>query len=108
MNNNEPGLLLVGHGTRSVVGTRQFLDLAQVVAGRLSRAGVQPAFLELQEPTIEQGIERLAAAGVERVVVVPLLRTAMRYCAGLACGSLLPNRRPKKPGLAPSVAAKGT
>ena len=34
---------------------------------------VQPAFLELQEPTIEQGIERLAAQGVRRVVVVPLL-----------------------------------
>jgi sirohydrochlorin cobaltochelatase len=66
-------LLLIGHGTRNAAGTGQFLALAAYVAAQLAPVRVEPAFLELAEPTIEQAIERLAVAGVRQVVVVPLL-----------------------------------
>ncbi len=75
MTNNRscrPAVLLVGHGTRSERGQNQFLALAEQF-----RQGfpwpVEPAFLELAEPTIEQGVERLVANRIDRLVVAPLL-----------------------------------
>ena len=70
---DQRGLLLIGHGTRSAAGVRQVLELAAAVRRELSPAPVQPAFLELAEPTIEDAVERLAAAGASQIVAVPLL-----------------------------------
>ena len=66
------GVLLVGHGTRSAVGRRQFFQLCAEVSRRLPLP-VEPAFLELAEPTIGQAVERLLARGIESLVVAPLL-----------------------------------
>lgn len=71
--NSKPGLLLVGHGTRSNVGTRQFLHLARQLAAAVAPVQVEPAFLELQQPDIAAGAERLMAQGVDEFVTVPLL-----------------------------------
>jgi len=68
-----PALLLAGHGTRSAGGRRQFLHLAAQMQRRLPRVQVQPAFLELAEPTIDEAVAALSATGVEQMVVVPLL-----------------------------------
>ncbi|MCU0879312.1 MAG: sirohydrochlorin chelatase [Pirellulaceae bacterium] len=68
-----PGVLLVGHGTRSPHGVAEFLDLARQVEVRLAPWAVEPAFLELAEPTIDAGFLRLAQRGVRRIVVAPLL-----------------------------------
>lgn len=66
------GVLLVGHGTRSERGRSQFLSLADQVRQRLNRP-LEPAFLELAEPTIEQAVERLIASRIDRLFVAPLL-----------------------------------
>jgi sirohydrochlorin cobaltochelatase len=66
------GVLLVGHGTRSKQGQSQFLSLAEQVRQRLNRP-LEPAFLELAEPTIEQAVEQLVASRVDRLIVMPLL-----------------------------------
>jgi sirohydrochlorin cobaltochelatase len=68
-----PGVLLVGHGTRSAQGVAEFLELARQVEERLAPWPVEPAFLELAEPTIEASFRRLAERGVRRIVVAPLL-----------------------------------
>ena len=68
------GLLIVGHGTRSEVGTAQFLALAERI--RKSAGGqlaVEPAFLELQQPDIDAAVGNLVAQGVKQLVVMPLL-----------------------------------
>jgi sirohydrochlorin cobaltochelatase len=70
---DQRGLLLIGHGTRSDAGRRQILELAAAIERQLPPIPVQPAFLELAQPTIEEGIERLTASGVKQVVAVPLL-----------------------------------
>jgi sirohydrochlorin cobaltochelatase len=70
---NHPGLLLVGHGTRSETGTRQFLELAGQLATMLPTTPVEPAFLELQQPDIASGLQRLRERGAQRIVVCPLL-----------------------------------
>ena len=67
------GLLLVGHGTRDARGVGEFLTLADKVARYLPDILVRPGFLELADPTVRDGIEAIAAHGVETIVVVPAL-----------------------------------
>lgn len=69
----QTGLLLVGHGTRSRQGEGEFLEVAEQVARRLTGVCVEPACLELTEPTILQGVWRLVERGARQIVVVPLL-----------------------------------
>jgi sirohydrochlorin cobaltochelatase len=66
------GVLIVGHGTRSSVGQRQFLQLAEEVSRRLP-VPVAPAFLELAEPSIDRAVKRLLIRGIDSLVVAPLL-----------------------------------
>lgn len=66
------GWLIVGHGTRHVPGLREFSQIAQLLQAQ-ANVPVEACFLELAEPTIEQGLTALAQRGVKRVLVVPLL-----------------------------------
>ena len=66
------GLLLVGHGTRDVVGRAELLATSRLVADEWP-GPVEPCFLELAEPTIAAGLARLVERGSQRVVVAPLL-----------------------------------
>lgn len=67
------GMLLVGHGTHQPLGAQQFLALAALVAARLPTVHVEPAFLEIQAPSIEQGLLKLIAAGAQQIAIVPVL-----------------------------------
>ncbi|MDX1947078.1 MAG: CbiX/SirB N-terminal domain-containing protein [Pirellulaceae bacterium] len=73
MKEADSGVLLVGHGTHSPRGQRSFLKLAELLAARLAPLPVEPAFLEIAEPTIAQGIAALARRGAARFVALPLL-----------------------------------
>jgi sirohydrochlorin cobaltochelatase len=73
------GLLLVGHGTREPAGIAEFDELARKVAARLAPKPVAPCFLELAEPGIAEGIDRLAAQGVRRLLVAPVLLFAAAH-----------------------------
>lgn len=66
-------IVLAGHGSRR---TRAFelglLETARRLQGRYGAAArVRPAFFEFLEPTIEQAVADLAAAGSRRIVVMP-------------------------------------
>jgi sirohydrochlorin cobaltochelatase len=67
------GILLVGHGTRSEVGTSQFLKLAREMESKFAPLAVEPAFLEMQKPDIGTAVGRLLGRGIARLVTVPLL-----------------------------------
>lgn len=67
------GLLIVGHGTRSERGQAEFLEAVALVARMVPHTPVVASYLELARPTIAEGIAQLAAQGVERIVVLPLL-----------------------------------
>lgn len=73
MSQPRTGLLIVGHGTRSERGRAEFTELAHLVAGLTRQTPVAACYLELAEPTIAGGIAELAALGVQRIVVLPLL-----------------------------------
>ena len=67
------GLLLVGHGTRDTDGCEQFLATADSVATRLADVAVEPCFLELATPSINEAVRRLAAREIDQLSVMPLL-----------------------------------
>ncbi len=73
MTNHHLGVLVVGHGTRDTIGQAQMRNLACQMAGQLAPIPTDLGFLELAEPSIAAGIDRLAAVGVRELVVVPVL-----------------------------------
>jgi sirohydrochlorin cobaltochelatase len=72
MPSHTPGILMVGHGTRQVAGQRQFLDLAAATASYLPGIPLEPCFLELAEPTIEQALRQLSSR-CQSAIILPLL-----------------------------------
>jgi sirohydrochlorin ferrochelatase len=67
------GLLLVGHGSRSVEGAAEMLALAGLVGAALPDVAVDAGFLEMTDPPAGPVLDRLASAGCGRVVVLPLV-----------------------------------
>jgi sirohydrochlorin cobaltochelatase len=67
------GLLLVGHGSRSEDGAAEMVALARVVSAALPSVAVDVGFLEMTDPPAGAVLDRLAAAGCGRVVVLPLV-----------------------------------
>lgn len=66
------GILFVGHGTRNKLGQQQFLDLAAAVQQKLPKYRLEPAFLELAEPSIDDAVGSLAKH-YQHILTVPLL-----------------------------------
>ena len=73
MKSSLTGVLIVGHGTRSPLGQAQFLWLVKQLQAGLAPLPVEPAFLELAAPTIDDAVGRLVGRGIEHLVTVPLL-----------------------------------
>ncbi len=78
MHSNQP-LLLVGHGTRDLQGKQTFLDFAHAYQHHDTSRPVVPCFLELTDPSIQDGIDALVAQGHNEMTVVPLLLFAARH-----------------------------
>jgi sirohydrochlorin ferrochelatase len=70
---NADGLLLVGHGSRSAEGAAEMLALAGLVGAARPDVMVDAGFLEMSDPPAGPVLDRLAAAGCGRVVVLPLV-----------------------------------
>ena len=64
----------LAHGSRHPDVAAALADL-MAAAGELAGVSADPAFLDLTEPDLEHAAARLAADGVQRAVVVPLLFT---------------------------------
>ena len=71
--NSPDGVLLIGHGTRDVDGTREFFELAGLLSDRLAPFPVEGCLLEFQSPTIPEAWRSLVGQGVKHVRVTPLL-----------------------------------
>jgi len=67
------GILLVGHGTRDQLGTKQFFQLGELLQQQLAPLPVIACLLEFQEPTIPQAWQQLVDSGVDHIHVAPLL-----------------------------------
>ncbi|MFN8531990.1 MAG: CbiX/SirB N-terminal domain-containing protein [Dehalococcoidia bacterium] len=73
------GILIVSHGSHSPIWRRALLDVQTEVADNLlqipSVRQVRSAFMEYTEPSIANQLRALDAAGIETVVIVPMLLT---------------------------------
>jgi sirohydrochlorin ferrochelatase len=71
-------LLLIAHGSRRQGANEEIARLAESIAARADNDydGVLPAFLELAEPSIHQGIKRCVELGAEHIVVMPYFLAA--------------------------------
>lgn len=68
----DPVLIACAHGTRSAVGQATYAALAAAIGAARPGLRVEPAFVDVQSPTVDEVVARLTSTG-ERVVVVPLL-----------------------------------
>jgi len=75
----ERPLLIVGHGTRDERGRQAFIDLVERYQTLDRSRSVVPCFLELCEPSIQQGIDRCVEQGHTEISVLPLLLFAARH-----------------------------
>jgi sirohydrochlorin ferrochelatase len=70
------GLLLIAHGSRHAEANADLLHVAQEMRATGEFAVVGAAFLELAEPTIDEGAGACVAYGAERVVLLPYFLSA--------------------------------
>jgi sirohydrochlorin cobaltochelatase len=72
------GVMVCGHGSRDVDAVAEFERLVAGLALRLPHYVVESGFLEFARPILAEGLDRLRASGVERVLAVP----GMLFAAG--------------------------
>jgi sirohydrochlorin cobaltochelatase len=72
-------LLLVGHGSRDTQGRDSLLEFAAAYQALDASRPVIPCFLELTEPTIQDGVDQCVAKGFTDISVLPILLFAARH-----------------------------
>jgi len=72
-------VLLVGHGSRDADGRQGLLDFAAAYQALDPSRPVVPCFLELTEPSIQQGVDECVAKGYTDLSVLPVLLFAARH-----------------------------
>ncbi|MGG6294669.1 sirohydrochlorin chelatase [Leptolyngbya sp. AN02str] len=72
-------LLLVGHGSRDEDGRQRLLDFAAAYQALDTSRPVVPCFLELTEPSIQQGVDACVEQGYRDFSVLPVLLFAARH-----------------------------
>jgi len=71
-------LLVAAHGSRRAASNEEVRAVVERLRAEQSDqfASVETAFLELAEPTIQDGLARLARRGARRIVVLPYFLAA--------------------------------
>ncbi|GIW79905.1 MAG: sirohydrochlorin cobaltochelatase [Gemmatales bacterium] len=72
----QSALLIVGHGSRDPDGTREFLQLVELLRQRQPDRIIEPGFLEFAHPIIAAGIDRCIERGAKSITVLPGMLTA--------------------------------
>jgi sirohydrochlorin cobaltochelatase len=74
------GVMLCGHGSRNQRAVGEFANLAEHLRARLPGIPVEYGYLEFANPVLHQGLDKLRALGLKRVLAVP----GMLFAAGHA------------------------
>ena len=76
----ERALILVDHGSRLAEANRVLDEMAAKLQASTPRYYVQPAHMELAEPTIAQAFARCAERGAKEIVVFPYFLGPGKHC----------------------------
>jgi sirohydrochlorin cobaltochelatase len=74
------GVMICGHGSRNRQAVTEFAQLAEGLRRMLPQVPVEYGYLEFAQPILRDGLDRLRAQGVKRVLAVP----GMLFAAGHA------------------------
>ena len=66
-------ILYIGHGTRLAKGVAQCNTFIEQVKQRTPLSIQETAFLEIVEPSIEEGVKRCIEQGATKIAIIPLL-----------------------------------
>lgn len=69
--NEKIGILVLGHGSTRPYNKEIVEKVAEMIADR-NNVPVRTAFMNINEPTIKQGLESFSGTGVERIVALPI------------------------------------
>ncbi len=72
-------LLMIGHGTKDQEGRQTFVDFAKAYYALDPSRPVLPCFLELTEPTIQEGVDQCVEQGYTELSAIPILLFAARH-----------------------------
>jgi sirohydrochlorin cobaltochelatase len=72
-------LLMIGHGTKDQGGRQTFVDFANAYQTLDPSRPVVPCFLELTEPTIQEGVDQCVEQGYTEISALPILLFAARH-----------------------------
>jgi sirohydrochlorin cobaltochelatase len=72
-------LLAIGHGTRNARGRQTFIDFVEAYQKLDTSRPVIPCFLELTQPSIQQGVEACVERGYTEITALPILLFAARH-----------------------------
>ncbi|MBL8889829.1 MAG: hypothetical protein JNL67_07600 [Planctomycetaceae bacterium] len=73
------GVILVDHGSRVAESNQALLVIAQRFQATLQHPIVEPAHMELAEPSIRTAVSRCVAQNAKRIVVVPFFLLPGRH-----------------------------
>jgi sirohydrochlorin ferrochelatase len=73
------GIILVDHGSRFAAANQMLEDVAAMFRAATGYAIVEPAHMELAEPSIAQAFARCAARGARRIVIHPYFLSPGRH-----------------------------
>jgi len=66
------GVLVLGHGSKLSYNKDTVEAVAAMIAERLNGATVRTAYLNMNSPTVEEGLKSFAATEIGKVYVLPL------------------------------------
>ncbi|WP_173917395.1 sirohydrochlorin chelatase [Halobacillus sp. Marseille-Q1614] len=67
------GVLYVSHGTRYEKGKQEAIDFIRSIQSEVDAPLQEICFLEINNPNVEEGIQKLVEAGAQSISVVPIL-----------------------------------
>ena len=66
------GVLVLGHGSKLSYNKDTVEAVAAMIAERLNGATVKTAYLNMNSPTVEEGLRSFATTEIDKVYVLPL------------------------------------
>jgi sirohydrochlorin cobaltochelatase len=70
---------MIGHGSKDSEGRQSLIDFANAYQALDSSRPVVPCFLELTEPSIQEGVDRCVEQGYTEISALPILLFAARH-----------------------------
>lgn len=76
---DELGVVVVDHGSRRDEANAMLLEVVELFSKQIGLTNVEPAHMELVEPTVATAVDRCVAAGAKLIVVLPYFLAPGRH-----------------------------